>query len=134
MMPQNDEINLCPGEQLSIVCSTNKTHEILQWAIKVPPDYNSSSPWIYLSSHVGNYPWGHIGDTILDYTKNSEPGVLPVISTLLINSATTRIDGAIVICHEHVRDSTNKLHREDIKITVIHVINGKLEQGDAYSK
>ena len=97
MMPQNEEVYLCPGEQHSIVCSTNQTY--IEWEIRLPPR-NYYTP-LSAFSRMGNYLWGRIGDTTINYTKDSEPGVLPLISTLLINSVTTSFNGTMITCYTY---------------------------------
>lgn len=114
MIPQ---IFLCLGEQHSLDCSTN--WDYLQWEIQ----YSSSQTYYYnrfLSaySRVGNYHWRRIGGTTINYTKNSEPGVLPLTSTLLIDPVTTSVDGIVITCY---------LYGDIIFSWTIsmHVINGK---------
>ena len=126
-MPQNEVVYMCPEEQLSIVCSTNQTYSYLEWAIRIPPtSYYLRSQWISASSHVSNYLWRRTGDTTINYTKNSEPGVLPLISTLLIDSVTTSFNGTMITCNEFIHVSDN-YSLEAILIMSIYLISGKVE-------
>ena len=78
-MPQTEVIYLCPGEQLSVFCSTNQT--FLEWEITLPPPYyNSYIIYVFSSVRMGNYSWRRIEDTTINYTKNS---VLPLTSTVI---------------------------------------------------
>ena len=117
-MPQNKVVYLCPGEHHSIVCSTNQT--ILQWIIRVPPHYHGSHHWIQISSPLEYYNSWSIEDTTINVTKNSEPGVLPLISTLLIKSVATSFNGTMIACYNNIPEFIT------LSITSIHVINGKV--------
>ena len=128
---------LCPGEKYFIVCCTNQTY--LQWVIQVPT-YNYSLTCdlgINVSSPVDNCLWWHnnIEDTAINCTKNSEPEVLPLTSTLLINSTNTSFNRTVVECNEgytlnNIPDCHNyscyNYSIESISIRSIHVINGKV--------
>ena len=48
--------------------------------------------------HVGNHTLGPIGGATINYTKNSEPGALPLTSMLLIDPVTTSVNGSIITC------------------------------------
>ena len=128
MMPQNEVAYLCPGEQYSTVCSTNQT--CLEWVIRHPSYDNNHSYHqdINVSSSVGNYLWRHIEDTAINYTKDSEPGVLPLTSTLIINFITSSLNGTIIECCSH-EEVPNNVYccGEGISTTLIQVINGKLK-------
>ena len=115
MMAQNEVVYLCPGEHHSIVCSTNQT--LLQWIIRVPPHYHGSHHWIQISSPLGYYNSWSIGHTTINFTKRSEPGVLPLKSTLLIKSVATGFNGTMIACYNNI---------PEFMMLSIHVINGKV--------
>ena len=119
MVPQNEVVYLCPGEHHSIVCSTNQSY--LQWIVTVPQDsiVYQSSRLISVFLRLGSYIWRHVGDTTINYTKNSELGVLPLTSTLLINCVTTNFNGTIITCYSIFEDII-------LSISSIDVINGKI--------
>ena len=52
MMPQNEVVYLCPGEQHSIVCSTNQTRLMhIIWIIDIP-HYGFIEVSVNVSSHA----------------------------------------------------------------------------------
>ena len=116
MVPQNEVVYLCPGEELSVTCSTNNAY--LEWTIQVSPFEYYSTGAISSSSPVDYYLWGRVGDTTVSYAKNSEIGVTPLISTLIINNVSAFFNGIVISC--------TGLDFSRISVTVIHVINGKI--------
>ena len=120
MVPQNEVVYLCPGEQISITCSTNNT--FLGWDIEL----NFSQYGYYIRRYVSMYDSMSyyssllIRDTIVNFTKNSERGALPLISTLIINNASANLNGTVINC------TGLGVYTERISVTVIHVINGKI--------
>ena len=116
-MPQNEVVYLCPGEQHTIVCSTNQI--CLTWIIRFPSPHYSYLLRIYAFSLVGNHTLGPIGGATINYTKNSEPDVLPLISMLLMDPVTTSLNGTMITCYNDVYEA--------ILTISIYVINGKME-------
>ena len=120
-MPQNEVVYLCPGEHHSIVCSTNQTH--LLWMIRYPLYTVYYRHIILISSSMGyDSFFRYMGDTTINITKNSEPGALPLTSTLQINSINTSSNGTMITCSEYNIGYGIK----DISITSMVVINGKV--------
>ena len=63
----------------------------------------------------------YMGDTTISITKNSEPGVSPLTSTLQINSINASSKGTMITCSEY-----NIGYSIIILMTSMVVINGKV--------
>ena len=110
MMPQNEVVHLCPGEQHSLNWSTSQDY--LYWKIITPSQIIYQNKILFVSTRVGNYP-RHISGTTVNVIKISEPGVLPVTSMLQIDHVTISINGSVITCYSH----------GDVLTISIHVIN-----------
>ena len=123
--PQNEVINLCAGEQLSIMCSTSRSY--LDLIIQFP-QYEYGVGYTF-SVHDSSMSYSRLlractSAITINFTKNSEAGVIPLISTLIITDVTTDLNGAVIDCNG-LELGYSHIIEERISVTVIHVINGK---------
>ena len=112
-------VHLCPGDNFPKMCSTNYSY--LQWNVYFPrarewhgnlvPRYGSNSYTVR--------------NTRCDIILNSDPGVLPITSTLLLNSVTSDINGAQIYCSGF---DSHFLNYHTMPATMIHVINGTISK------
>ena len=108
-------IYLCPGDHFSKMCSTNYSY--LLWNVDIPHEnhrYGIPVPMYSSNSHTGT-----IRNTGYESIRNSERGELPITSTLLFNSVTSNINGALIYCTGFIN-----FNRHTTPATLIHVING----------
>ena len=109
-------VYLCPGDQFSIMCSTNDT--LLKWTVDSVPDVQYGiSIYHYLDSGSYNYRRRiTMGGLQFYYIRNSGRGALPITSTIVINSVTINISGTRIRCR-------GSIYNIFISETVINGIN-----------
>ena len=112
MVPQREYLCPATGEHLSIECSTNYT--VLEWSIKFSNGHYSSR-LVTHTSYVLLYGWWSSGATAIKYLKNSEPGEIPLISTLMISNVGDFVNGVEINC-------TGLQIEEIVYVTVFHVV------------
>ena len=84
MIPLREYLCPGPGEYLSIGFSTNYT--ALEWSINFYGSTYYYTRSVSIFSHEDHHSWLSFGDTVIQYSKNSELGVTPLISILHIGN------------------------------------------------
>ena len=122
MLPQREYLCRAVGEHLSTECRTN--HSVLEWSIKFSSNEYHHNRFITRSSRV-HYRSGWISSGIMTikYSKNSEPGVIPIISTLHISNITNTLNGFEINCTG--LDLTSLGERISVIVLYITSTNGK---------
>ena len=115
---------VCPGEQLTLICQTNATSdiEVLQWNINLSGGNTTS---IRRSIPiVGNRPPNPFihpttyGVVVFNFSRASNENTHPLITELLIGSVNVGINGTEINC--------SKADLSERRATTIHVIGDKL--------
>ena len=89
-------VSVCPGGQLLLTCE-RMSGSILYWDVSVPHGATIQEQRIVLSQGDLLLPEFRIGFTEFNITRTSGS---PLICQLLINNATTEINGSTIYCSE----------------------------------
>jgi hypothetical protein len=100
MVSSPEVVSICPGKQLSLVCTVN--HSILlKWAITLPERNSTQSLMRYVPYDSGmknQRSFNLTCDTAIHFTRTSESRTLPLIAELLIDRVITDLNGTDVQC------------------------------------
>ena len=119
MAPQREYLCPAAGEYVSIECSTNYT--VLKWSIKFSFDEYSHSRFVTHSSNAYLHGWISSGDTAIKYSKNSEPRIIPLISSLMISNVSDLVDGIEINC-TGLQSDMNTSFGERILMMVLYIV------------
>ena len=122
MVPQREYLCSAEGEHLSIECRTN--HSVLKWSIKFSWDIHHHYRFVPRSSRVHHRSgWFSSGDSAITFSKNSEAGVIPTVSTLHMSNVRNWLNGLEINCTGLDLTSLG----ERILVYVLYITNGENE-------
>ena len=122
MIPQREYLCPAAGEHLSIGCSTN--YAVLEWSVNFFGSKSYYTRSVSISSHKDHHYWLSSGYMAIKYSKISELGVIPLISTLHISNISDILNQVEINC-TGLQSDINDYVGERISVTVLYVTNGK---------
>ena len=112
------EVCLCPGYDLTLTCSTNET--FLRWHITNGLKFKSRL--VSLQGVAGELEPLMLSSTVFNISKVSENEVLPLISTIMVYSVSTGLNGTSVNCSEIAESGQT----QKILMKIIHIIGASM--------
>ena len=96
-LPKVVIVSVCHGDQLTLLCHTTPNETLLQWTLIIPiPDRpGPDNRFISSSGSTASVTPLVVGQTVFQFLRIS---VSPLESTLVINNASTRVNGTRVEC------------------------------------
>ena len=121
-------LTACPGEQLTLTCSTNNsTVEILKWTISTP---NVSAPFTRIVSIEGEVAIQSltINETQFTFTRTSQAMSYPFVSEVVIDRIGGAMNGTEVTCMADGTTSDNAIDASEVILmdAVINIAGGNI--------
>ena len=112
-------VSICPNGGLIVITCTTNSSMFLEWTVS---SHNRTETQLFSSGTVSGTSYQQIINltATLTFIKTSNRSAVPLVSILIIDNATSLLNGTNVTCMESARD-----HRDSTESTpsTIHVVD-----------